>query len=974
MINKQSSNFACQPHKKHRIIPLLLQHGGVFYRKIIRCLFCLSFFALTSCPQNPSSPNITSVEIKNYPFKMVYTVGESFSADGLVVTVHYSDGTNTDIAYSSAPDMFKFSDTDTSSSRYITVDVYYGVQDSVNMAGSFPLYVSVGIPSIEGFESGQMKKGRFSLEGRISGLGTIIDVFILFEPIINLNANPYKFKASVNVGKWNLDVDTENGTYDINGIRQSIPDGMYRLWIEEINSSSNILIPVSVLALDNTAPVIMVDTPDVKAASMNYDVQIEGKLYDQSEVQKLTVVISDTSGREVIRKDANVTNNSTWKVTFDGDTELGLAAGNQLLADNGNYYYYVVATDAVNNTSEYFFHKPDVYTQFTGRKLDISEWASFDKGDTNTVSGQTLNRDWFNSIKIHISSMRSPSSVSIAPYFSYSSQDIAGIEWENIADGSSLAKDTFIVGVITPPAGVDSPFKNETFKCYIFPGLGTNGTDPFVIDANGLVKIKRENTSGEIYEENPSSANQWPAANISITNTGSARNFNISTELPNTHSLYLAGEVYYIYIEIENASGTKFFASKRFDINPGTPTLTITTAELSNSLQMTTNGTGDFNITGKAFTSGGVGCAVVYKITKDGQETNGEVDYAADFNTSGEWTLPLGPLNLTDGTYSFTFTAEVSGLRAIESRTITIDRTAPDLSIVAISQNSSGNKVTVSGNANDANGLSSLKYRLTPLQDWQTEAVKYNWVYEIDTTDADEEEHTFEVEVVDAAGNSASASDTIVIDHNPPELSVTNGNWSSRDVQAMTGTASDTHFSSLSVTYRNSSVSSSTAVTENIDVDETTHAWSWTPAGTIADGIYDVTLEARDTANKTQTYTTSFTCDQNGPVIEEVSLSDGDVTELGGTYVLDITVKASDTPAGLKIVQYRLNNSAEWTTISNVSTHSTISLSGLPEGENTIEIKAIDNSNNETIYTYTPEGGTPQSVIHFTTDYNEPEV
>ena len=67
-------------------------------------------------------------------------------------------------------------------------------------------------------------------------------------------------------------------------------------------------------------------------------------------------------------------------------------------------------------------------------------------------------------------------------------------------------------------------------------------------------------------------------------------------------------------------------------------------------------------------------------------------------------------------------------------------------------------------------------------------------------------------------------------------------------------------------------------------------------------------------------------------------------------------------------------NGGTYTAIPNVSTRSTINLSGLPEGENTIEIKAIDNSDNETIYTYTPEGGTPQSVIHFITDYHEPEV
>ncbi len=882
-------------------------------------------------------------------------------------------------------------------------------------------------------------KGTLSLGGTVSDDTTVTSVKVKFKGISSSNTNEYEYDATIDAAneKWSLSVNTLSG--------EGVKDGNYELTVTATDNSGKESYRTTTFYVDNTAPVIMVDTPDVKNSQMNYDVEFEGKLYDQSEVTKLTVVICDTNGNEKIRKDANVTNNSTWKATFDGDTELGLAAGNQLLADNGTYYYYVVATDAVNNTSEYFFHKPDVYTQFTGRKLDISEWASFDKGDTNTVSGQQLNRDWFNSIKIRVASMSSPSSVSIAPNFSYSSQDVAGIDWKNIEDGSSIAKDASIVGVITPPAGVDSPFKNETFKCYIFPGLGTNGADPFVVNGNELIKIKREikinnassveyneNTrvlhdlvSGEYYydvfrngslgayyyynEEAPSSDNQWPTtypgtgrSMFTLSNTGTGRNFTISTGLPESHPLCLKAEKCWIYIEIQNSIGTKFSSHTSFDINPGTPTITITSSELSQNLQTTIN-TNSYAITGTSFTSSGQGCRVTYKISKDGQTVaEDDANRANDFVTSGQWSLPIGPLNLEDGTYSFTFTAAISGLRAVESRTITIDRTDPDLNIVAISQDTNGNKVTISGSANDTNGLSSVKYRLTPLQSaWQTPAVKYNWVYEIDTTYATEEEHTFEIQVKDMAGNTASDSTTIVIDHNPPELEVSNGGWSSRDVQAMTGTASDTHFDSLSVTYRNSSVSNSQAVTETIPVNSS-HAWSWTPASTIADGIYDVTFEARDTANKTRTYTTSFTRDQNGPVIEEVSLSNGDVTENGRDNPLEITVRASDTPAGIKRIEYSVNG-AEYHAIPNVSpitngsTRSVISLSsvtpgleedpdnvdpnkrpaGLPEGDNTIEIKAVDNSDNETIYTYnvTNAGVTTQeSVIHFVTDYHEPEV
>ncbi|MBO4509464.1 MAG: hypothetical protein J5747_12620 [Spirochaetaceae bacterium] len=826
-------------------------------------------------------------------------------------------------------------------------------------------------------------KGTISLGGTVSDDTTVTSVKVKFKGISSNNTNEYQYDATIDTANetWSLTINTLDG--------EGVKDDNYELTVTATDNSGKESFRTTTFYVDNTAPVLMVDTPDVKNATMNYDVELEGKLYDQSEVTKLTVVICDTNGNEKIRKDANVTNNSTWKVTFDGDTELGLQANTPVLVDNSNYYYYVVAIDAVNNTSTYFFHKPDVYTQFNGRKLDISEWASFDKGETATVSGQQLSRDWFNSIRISVASMSSPSSVSLAPYFSYSQTDKAGIDWKNIETGSSIAKDASIVGVITPPAGVDSPFMNNTFKCYIFPGLGTNGTDPFVVDRDtGLVKIKRENASGTIYEENPSSTNQWPTTNpvtgrsmITLANTGTGRNFTINTGLPESDPLCLKAERCWIYIEIENSIGTKFFAHTSFDINPGTPTLTITTTELSENLQTTIN-TNSYTITGTSFTSGGHGCGVTYKIT-EGNTTvaEGEANYPTDFDTSGIWSLPIGSLSLEDGTYSFTFKAEISGLKAVESRTITIDRTPPELSIVAISQDTNGNKVTVSGSANDTNGLASLKYRLTPLQTaWQPQPVKYNWVFEIDTTSADEEVQTFEIAAVDMAGNSITVSTwkpeetsptipaTIVIDHNPPELTVTNGGWSSKDVQAMSGTASDTHFDSLSVTYRNSSVSSSTAMTDTVTVNPTTHAWSWTPASTIADGIYEVTFEARDTANKTRTYPTSFTRDQNGPVVSVITLHANDIVQDGenSDKPLSVSGTASDVPAGLQNILYKVNN-GNYTAISNVSQSWTINLSnenGLVEGPNTLQIKAVDNSNNVT----------ELSPISFKTDFKAPEI
>ncbi|MBO4507256.1 MAG: hypothetical protein J5747_01300 [Spirochaetaceae bacterium] len=809
-------------------------------------------------------------------------------------------------------------------------------------------------------------KGTISLDGNVSDDTTIASVKVKFKGISSSNTNEYEYDATVDAAnkKWSLTINTLDG--------EGVKDGNYELNVTATDNSGKTSVRTTSFYVDNTAPVLMVDTPDVKTASMNYDVQIEGKLYDQSEVKKLSVVICDASGNEVIRKDANVTNNSTWKATFDGDAELGAKSNAPVLANNGSYYYYVVATDAIDNTSEYFFHKPDVYTRFSGRKLDISEWASFDKGDTDKVSGQQLDRAWFNSIKIRVSSISSPSSVSIVPNFSYSSQDFASIEWGNIEDGSSLAKDASIVGTITPPANVDSPFKNETFKCYIFPALSGNNPDPFTTNSEtGVTMITKLDGS----TETPSASNRWPTANIRITNTGSARNFNISTELPETHSLYLAGEVFYIYIEIENASGTKFFASKRFDINPGTPVLTITTTELSNSLQMTTNGTGDFCITGTSFTSSGHGCDLSYVVKKNGQiEAEGDPILPADFDTSGEWSLPLGPLNLTDGTYSITFTAEISGLKAIESRTIIIDTQSPTVNIIAKTPDKDCNSVTVSGNANDANGLASTRYRLLPLiTEWQNIDVAYNWQVPIDLSSAAEVEHTFEIEFTDVAGNSKTEQATIPIDHYYPSLVISDeGDWGTEgEVPEVKGTASDTHFNTankITVTYKNTSDPDSQEETKDVSVNTANHGWSWKLAENavdIDDGKYNVVFKVTDTFDKTTTITKNFTRDVNGPVFEEVTfkgLTDG-IT--GKT--LEVTVRVDDKPAGLKKVQWKLDD-RDYTDISNVSTTSKINLSDsdLTEGSHTLYIRAIDDTDPGHVTEYTP--------TTFKTDWASPVI
>jgi hypothetical protein len=60
---------------------------------LLAVLFCAGF--LTACPggsPESSAPNLTGISITSPPGKTAYTAGDAFTADGLVVTAAYSDG------------------------------------------------------------------------------------------------------------------------------------------------------------------------------------------------------------------------------------------------------------------------------------------------------------------------------------------------------------------------------------------------------------------------------------------------------------------------------------------------------------------------------------------------------------------------------------------------------------------------------------------------------------------------------------------------------------------------------------------------------------------------------------------------------------------------------------------------------------------------------------------------------------------
>ena len=463
----------------------------------------------------------------------------------------------------------------------------------------------------------QVLKGSFSLGGVATDDGTIANVIVELTGLGSTTGS-YSFEASVAEGKWSVSIDSTGSS--------PVADGTYQLKVTANDKSGKTSYQLTTFTVDNTAPVILVTSPDEKTSSLSYDLQFEGKIYDATEIDGITVNVYDASGNVKFSKAANLMGTSEWKVSIDGEQELLIGTALAKLA-NGEYTYSVTASDKVGNASSYFFHKEDIYKKYTKNRLSIDEWAAFDKGDKSTVSDVTLDRtEWLPSIRI-------PANPATAyanrTKFTYSDQPVASIVWNNISGETFLNNGDSIIGSITPPTGSDSPFRNDSFKCYIW---------------------KKEDTSGNLIANYNPTTDRVDNNKITITNIGTARSFSISTE-------GLGGGSYGIYIEIKNSSDTVFSDTQTFGINLGTPQLTINVPTLS----MTTNNT-SFALSGKALTSTGeTGCRLDYELTITDEEGNSSTQTGRllpvnenDLTWSGDWTLDIPD---TDGTYAYIFTA-----------------------------------------------------------------------------------------------------------------------------------------------------------------------------------------------------------------------------------------------------------------------------------------------------------------------------
>ena len=215
--------------------------------------------------------------------------------------------------------------------------------------------------SVDSPKASAVVSGEFTFGGIATDDGSIKSVEVTFQGLGTASGTNYTFqsnpedtasrKVTVANKEWKLVVDSAGNT--------PIEDGTYQLIVTVTDDSGKATSQMTTFTVDNTAPVVIVTSPDEKSASKNYDIQIDGKIYDATDLQKITVSLYDADGNERMSEDAKMTGTGTWTVMFDGENMIFADTDDTLLTD-GNYRYKIKASDAQGNTSTYFFHKADI--------------------------------------------------------------------------------------------------------------------------------------------------------------------------------------------------------------------------------------------------------------------------------------------------------------------------------------------------------------------------------------------------------------------------------------------------------------------------------------------------------------------------------------------------------------------------------------------------------------------------------------
>ena len=316
----------------------------------------------------------------------------------------------------------------------------------------------------------------------------------------------------------------------------------------------------------------------------------------------------------------------------------------------------------------------------------------------------------------------------------------------------------------------------------------------------------------------------------------------------------------------------------------------------------------------------------IYTFTTSGAPVS--VACSVDASAFAACTSPFTSAVLADGAHGFVVQAiDAAGNIGSDSRSFTVDTTAPAVAITVPAPSPTSNKTPSIGfTAGDAVAIAC-----------KVDAGGFTACTSPFTTPTlADGSHTVTVRGTDAVGNAATASDTFVVDTSAPTVTITSKPTNPTNVATATFafTASDG------------------ALQCKLDGGAFATCASPLATGTLADGSHTFTVQATDTANNTGSASFTWTIDTQAPTVTITSTPANPSNSSGATFGFAV----SDGT-----VQCRVDTGAF------AACASPKAYTGLADGSHTLTVNETDTAGNTGTASFTWTIDTVAPTVAFTT-------
>ena len=524
--------------------------------------------------------------------------------------------------------------------------------------------------------------------------------------------------ASIDGENWTATVDTN-----------TLNDGDNEFTVTATDTSGKTASVTLLLIVDNNPSTVLVTTPDSYGPEeeFNKTIAIKGEATDSTRVREVLISLYTSSGTAVFT-DEKATGTSSWYYTFDSSE----------MAD-GVYYFNIKAVDNSGNSNSWFYHFDDVYdlAYDPGNLPNIEEIHSADF-EGEPISSGVLS-DSLSSIRLNLESS-------------------SRMEME-INSNSDKPEFTFVSPAY--PDDINTALDDDPAS---YPLGGTQRFSGFVSDDDGVDYDTLQIAIWTYVDATTSYQSLTPVMDWTTIPDASTQ-WTYNTTLPDNS--------YVFKMSVDDIYGTnQTVGPLPFKVQSSTPIFKISSPSqgiligpdsfISFDVYVTYMGSGDVRVD--------VDEDGIYEIvlTAPGADTligtwSGEITATTDFA-------------VIDGEHSFIVRAGTEENNTTQTFYYTGDTGAPSVSIDAPSADETVNgNYTISGSTGDTNTVSSITLVIdgTAINNDVLSGTKYNWNYDLDSTQLSLGSHLVTITAIDGAGNENATSQSFIVDQTTdrPEIS-----------------------------------------------------------------------------------------------------------------------------------------------------------------------------------------------------------